>query len=79
MLHQPQEERQVSFGDAPLVQRENEIAAAGVNQEIRVFDAFGDALIGKKLTDVVTGKERREVFRRDVGIDGHKVLQCLRG
>ena len=79
MLHQPQKERQVALGDAPLVKRKNEIAAAGVNQEIRVLDAFGDALIGKKLTDVVTGKERREVFCRDVGIDGHKVLQCLRG
>ena len=79
MLHQRQKERQVALGDAPLVERENEIAAAGVDQKIRVLDAFGDALIGKKLTDVVAGKERREVFRRDVGIDGHESLQCLRG
>ena len=79
MLHQRQEERQIALGDAPLVEREDEIAAAGVDQKIRVLDAFGDSLIGKKLADVVTGEERREVFRRDVGIDSHEDLQCLRG
>ena len=75
MLHQPQEERQVALGDAPLIERENEIAAAGVNQKIRVLDTLGDALIGEELADVVAGEEGAEVFRRDIGIDSHENLQ----
>ena len=75
MLHQPQEERQVALGNATLIQREDEIALAGMNQKIRVLDALGDALVGQKLADVVTGEELAEVFRRDVGIDSHGSLQ----
>ena len=71
MLHQAEEERQVLGGDAPLVEREDEIAAAGVDQEVRVLDPLGDALVGEQLADVVAGEKGREVFRRDVRIDGH--------
>ena len=58
-------------GHAPLVEREDEIAAAGVDQEVRVLDAFGDALVGEQFADVVAGEKGRELFRRDVGVDGH--------
>ena len=71
----PQEERQIALGDAPLIEREDEIAAAGVNQKIRILDALGDALIGKELADVVAGEEGAEVFRRDIGVDSHENLQ----
>ena len=79
MLHQRQEKRQIAFGDAPLIEREDVIAAAGMNEEIRVFDALGDALVGKQLADVVTGKEAAEILRRDIGIDRHEGLQVPRG
>ena len=75
MLHQRQKKRQVALGDAPLVERQDEIAAAGVDEKIRILDAFGDALVGQQLADVVTGEERPEVFRRDIGIDRHENLQ----
>ncbi len=61
MLHQREEERQIAFRHAPLVQRQDEIAAVGVDQEIRVLDAFGDALIGKQLADIVTGKKAAQI------------------
>ena len=79
MLHQRQKKRQIAFGDAPLVKREDEIAAAGVDEKIRVLDPFGDALVGQQLADVVAGEEGRKIFRRDIGIDRHEALQQRRG
>ena len=72
MLHQAEEERQVALGDAPLVERQDEVAGAGMDQKIRVLDAFGDALVGQQLADVVAGEEAGEVFRRDIGVNRHK-------
>jgi hypothetical protein len=40
MLHQPKEERQVGAGDALLVERENEAARFGAQQEVGVFHAL---------------------------------------
>jgi len=79
MLHQRQKERQVALGNPPLVERQDEVAAAGMDEKIRVLDAFRDALVGKQLADVVIGEEGREVFRRDIGIDSHEGLQRPRG
>jgi hypothetical protein len=58
-------------------EREDEIAAAGMDQEVRVLDALGDAFIGKEFADVVAGEEGREVFRRDIGVNRHESLQRL--
>jgi hypothetical protein len=44
MLHQAEEERQVTRGDPLLIKREDKVAALGAEQEIGVFDAFRDAL-----------------------------------
>ena len=79
MLHQRQKERQVAFGHPLLVERQDEVAAAGVDQKIRVLDALGDALVGHELADVVTGEEGGEVFRRDIGIDRHEDSPAERG
>ena len=78
MLHQPEKERQITLGDATLIQGKDKIAAAGVNQEIRVLDALGYALVCQKLADVVPGEEVAEVFRPDVGIDSHGNLLASR-
>jgi len=45
MLHQAEEKRQIALGDAPFIEREDVVTAAGMNEEIRVFDALGDALV----------------------------------
>src|ERR1700679_314799 len=63
MLHQPEKERQIAFGDASLVERENVMAAAGMDEKIRILDPFGNAFIRQQLADVVGGKEAAEVFR----------------
>ena len=62
VLHQAEKERQVVGGDALLVERQDEIAAAGVDQEVGVLDALGDALVGQQLAEIVAGEEAREVF-----------------
>jgi hypothetical protein len=71
MLHQRQEERQIAFGNAPLIERQNEIAAAGVDQEIRVLDTLGNAFIGQQLADVVIVEEAGKLFRSDIGVNRH--------
>ena len=47
VLHERQEERQIRLGDALLVEGEDEIALAGVDQEIGVLDPLRDALVGQ--------------------------------
>ena len=49
-----------------------------MNQEVRVLDPFRDTLIGQKLANIVAGEELAELFRRNVGIDGHYLLRELR-
>src|SRR5262249_47632371 len=71
MLHQAEEERQVLGGDALLVEREDEVAAAGVDQEVRVLDPFGDGFVGEHLPDLVAGEKGGEVLGGYIGVDGH--------
>ena len=47
MRHQPKKERQVAFGDALFIQGQDEIARSGMQQEIGILDALGDALVGQ--------------------------------
>ena len=72
MLHQAEKERKIGLGDALLIQRENEIAGTGVQQEIRVLHALGDALVGEQFADVVALQKIGELVRGDVGIDRHE-------
>ena len=72
VLHQAQEERQIALGDAPFVERQNEMAAFRMDEEIRVFDAFGNALIRQQPADIVAGQKPAQIFRGDIGIDCHE-------
>src|SRR5215472_10359636 len=71
MLHQSDEKRQIRGRDAPLVERQDEIAALGGDQEVRVLDAFGDALARQHLADVIKSDKGSEFVIGDIGIDGH--------
>src|ERR1700737_1154983 len=73
MRHQAEEERQVALGDAPLIQRQDEIAGRRVQQEVGILDALGDALVGQQLADVVITQKFRKLVGGDVGVDGHDV------
>src|SRR5690242_3487404 len=75
VLHQAEEERQVLGGDPPLIERQDEAASAGVNQEVRVLDPFRNTLVRQKLANIVAGEELAELFRGNVGIDGHLLLR----
>ena len=54
MLHQPQEEGQVFGGDALFIQGQDEGAAVGLQVEVGILDALGDALEGQGGADIVT-------------------------
>src|SRR6202011_3537843 len=54
-----------------FIQRQDEVSRTGVQQEIGILDALGDALVGQQFADLVTGKELRKLVGGDVGIDRH--------
>ncbi|MEY9313925.1 hypothetical protein ABIF29_000724 [Bradyrhizobium elkanii] len=76
MRHQRQEIRQVVLRHALLIEREDVGALAGVQQEVRILDALGDALVGEQFADVVAFEEFREVFGGNVGVDRHMVYSA---
>ncbi len=71
VLHQAEKERQVLGGHPLLVEREDEVAAAGVDEKVRVLDPFRDALVGEQLADIVAGEKGSKILRRYVRVDGH--------
>src|SRR5262249_58639787 len=71
MLHQSQKERQIVGRDPLLVKREDEIAAIGMQQEVRVLDALGNTLVGQQLAEPVAGEKASQALRSDVGVNGH--------
>ena len=71
MLHQREKERQILSRHPFLVEREDEIAAAGVDEKIRVLNPLGDAFVREQFADVVTGKEGGKLLGHDIGVDGH--------
>ena len=74
MVHQPDEERQVACLDALLVERQDEPATLGMEDEIGVLDALRDPLAREEAADIVARKEARELVGRDVGVNGHALL-----
>ena len=62
MLHQPQEEGQVVGADPLFIQGQDEGAAIGLQVEIGILDAFGDALEGQGRADIVTGEQALQLF-----------------
>src|SRR5580704_15752697 len=58
MLEQPQEERQVGLADALFIERQDESALLRLEDEVRIFDAFGDAFEAQRLADRVGAEER---------------------
>ena len=79
MRHQRQEVRQVVHRHALFIEREDERALAGMQQEVGILDALGDALVGEQLADVVACQELREVFGGDVGVNRHEEPQAASG
>ena len=79
MRHQRQEVRQIIHRHALFIEREDERALAGMQQEVGILDALGDALVGEQLADVVAFEELREVFGGDVGVNRHEEPQAASG
>src|SRR5262245_9846449 len=77
VLHQGEKKRQILSRYAPLVEGENEIAATGVDEEIRILDTFRDALIGEQLSDVVTGEKGPEEHTSELQSLRHLVCRLL--
>ena len=71
MVHQAEEEGQVPGIDALLVEREEVLALGRGQQEVRVLDAFGDALQRLGLADVVFGEKGVELGVADFRVDRH--------
>ena len=74
MIHQPEEERQVRLLDALFVQRQDEGACRGVQQEVGILRAFGDALVGEQLADRIILQESGKLALRHIGINRHHTV-----
>jgi hypothetical protein len=57
MFHQRQKERHVARRHALLVERQDVVAGAGVDEEIGILNTFGDALVGQQFAKVVAGEK----------------------
>src|SRR3984893_16861556 len=79
MRHQAEKERQVAFRDALFIQRQDEMAGGGVQQEVGILDALGDALVGQQLADVVMGQKSRQLLGGDVGVNRHRNYSAASG
>ncbi len=71
VLHQSEEERQLRLRHPLLIERQDEISGAGVQEIVGVLHAFGDPLAGEQRAEIVAREELRQFLFADVGIDGH--------
>ena len=71
MLHQPQIEGQVGGIHPLLVKGEDEGAAIGLQIEIGILHALGNALEGKGRADIVVPEQPLQILEGDFGIDRH--------
>ena len=69
MLHEAEEEGQIGFLHALFIKRENQRVLGGMQQEIGVFDAFGNALVGGEAADVILREEIPQIIFGDVRIN----------
>src|SRR5262249_36120435 len=79
MLHERDEERQILRLYPLLVERQDEGAALGTQEEIRVLDTLGDALARDDVAAIVFSDEGGELLVPDVGVDGHGRLTYAEG
>src|SRR4051794_13148979 len=71
MLHQVEEERQVVLPHPLLVEGEDVGAGGGVQEEVGILDALGNALVGEQSSDLVGGQEGDQRLVGYLGVDGH--------
>ena len=57
---------------ALFIECQDEGAAIGLQVEIGILHAFGDALEGQRRADVVAGEQLFQLLELDIGIDGHR-------
>src|SRR5580704_12723177 len=72
MLHQSDEKRQILERDPLFIERQDEIAALGGDEKVRVLDTLGDALARQHLADVVKRDKGSELVIGNVGIYSHR-------
>ena len=73
VVHQAEKERQIVGVDALFVERQDEGAGGGVEEEIRVFRTLGDALVGEQPSRRIFLQEGLELAFGNVGIDAMRV------
>src|SRR5262249_3418591 len=71
MLQKAQKEGEVGLAHALLIECENERGLVRLQVEVRIFDAFCNALEAQGGADSILRKESLELIERDVGVDRH--------
>jgi hypothetical protein len=71
MFHQAEEKRQVVDRRPFFVQRQDVTPSRGLQQEVRILDAFRDSLVGAQLAKVIARQKCFQLLNGDIGIDRH--------
>jgi len=71
MLHQAEEERQILPPGALFIKRQDVAAALGLQHEVGVLDALGDAFARQRAPQVVPGEESLQLVVADFGVNSH--------
>src|ERR1700676_491783 len=79
MRHQGEKVREIACRDALFIQRQDEVSRSGVQQEVGILDALGDALVGQQSADVVMAQEFRKLLGGDVGVNRHRDYSAASG
>ncbi|MNV04846.1 hypothetical protein D3C71_951550 [compost metagenome] len=69
MLHEAEEEGQIVFLHALFIKRQDQRVLGGMQQEIGVFDALGNALVRGEAADVVLREEIPQIIFGDISIN----------
>lgn len=69
VLHEAEEERQIVFFHPLFIKRQDQRFLGGVQQEIGVFDTFGNALVGGEAAGVVLREEIPQIIFGDISIN----------
>ena len=70
-LHEAKEKRQILSTDPLLIEGQNITVEPGSKQKVGVLDAFGDALAGDDVADIILADKIPQIGIGNLGIDGH--------
>jgi len=71
MLHESEEERQVSLINPLFIERQDEVAGIDVQDIIGILNPFGNSFQGQNVAKIIIGKKAGKLRFIDFGVNSH--------